>query len=94
MSEQRKEFQRLNDLNLSTLWWHSGTEWTTLIRNEATPNKNSTESYSASHKPIVYSTFAILMLLGGAILTRTGEISRRLETVQNQPVQQVFISNK
>ncbi|BAZ17684.1 hypothetical protein NIES4071_95640 [Calothrix sp. NIES-4071] len=95
MSEQRRGFVRLNDLNLSSFWWHAGTEWTSVIRNEVTPDKDdSVESYSGAHKPIVYSVFAILALLGAAIITRSGQISQRVETAQNQPVQQIMLSDK
>lgn len=94
MSEQRRDFQRLNDLNLSSFWWHGGTDWTPVIKNEVNLEPDSVESDSGAHKPIVYSVFAILALLGAAMLTRTGEISHRLETAQNQPVQQVIYRNK
>ncbi len=94
MSEQRRDFQRLNDLNLSSFWWHGGTDWTPVIKDEVNLEQDSVESYSGAHKPIVYSVFSILALLGAAMLTRTGEIFQRLETAQNQPVQQVIYHNK
>lgn len=94
MSERRRDFQRLNDLNLSSFWWHSGTEWTSIIKDEITPDKNDAiESQSVRHKPIIYSAVAIFVLLGAAIITRTGEISQRLETAQNQ-AQQIIFSKK
>lgn len=94
MSERRRNFQRLNDLNLSSFWWHSGTEWTSIIKDEITPDKNDAiESQSVRHRPIVYSAVAIFVLLGAAIITRTGEISQRLETAQNQ-AQQIIFSKK
>lgn len=94
MSERRRDFHRLNDLNLSSFWWHSGTEWTSIILDEITPDKNdAVESQSVPHRPIIYSAVAILVLLGAAIITRTGEISQRLETAQNQP-QQIIFSKK
>jgi hypothetical protein len=99
MSEPRKyttngyrtDVHRLNDLNLSSFWWHGGTEWTSIVKDEITHNTDETlnEASSKTHKPIVYSVFAILILLGGAILTRTGEIYRTVQS-QNQLVQQII----
>ncbi|OKH35645.1 hypothetical protein NIES2101_37505 [Calothrix sp. HK-06] len=93
MSERRRDFHHLNDLNLSSFWWH-GTEWTSIIKDEITLDKNDVvESQLVPHKPIIYSAVAILVLLGTAIITRTGEISQRLETAQNQP-QKIIFSKK
>jgi hypothetical protein len=90
-----REFHRLNDLNLSSFWWHSGTEWTSLIRNEV--SKDNYENTSrpkpkSTDKPILYSFAAIIVLLGLAIITRTGENVKVIQAENS--AQQVIYTRK
>jgi hypothetical protein len=103
MSSQRnrpiyqRDFQRLNDLNLSSFWWHSGGEWTSLIKDEATPINEGVfphEKRESAHKPVLYSVFAIFILLSLAILTRTGENFGVVKAENNNSTQQITFSNK
>ncbi|MBF2063762.1 MAG: hypothetical protein IGS39_04940 [Calothrix sp. C42_A2020_038] len=101
MSEQRnnrnnlykRDFSYLNDLNLSSFWWYGGTEWTSLIKDEITPNPYEALNESkVRHKPIVYSVFAILILLGISLITRISDIYRPVESAQNQLEQKIIFS--
>jgi hypothetical protein len=103
MSSQRnrpiydRDFQRLNDLNLSSFWWHSGGEWTSLIKDEATPSNeeiSQDEKRESAHKPVLYSVFAIFILLSLAILTRTGDTFGAVEAENQNSTQQVIFSHK
>ncbi len=92
-----RDFQRLNDLNLSSFWWHSGGEWTSLIKDEATPDNEEIspdERRESAHKPVLYSMFAIFILLSLAILTRTGENFGVVEAENNNSSQHIIFSHK
>ncbi len=103
MSEQKersvydRQFQRLNDLNVSGFWWHGGVEWTSLIRDEIIsdgneiPQKENTQSIN---KPIFYSAIAILVLLFLAILTRATNTIQPVQANDKNLSQQIFFSHK
>ncbi|MEA5572780.1 hypothetical protein [Calothrix sp. UHCC 0171] len=89
-----RDLQRFYDLNLSGFWWHSGAEWTSLIKDEATfchqeisPEKEA----QAIHKPVLYSVLAIFLLLIGAALTRSGNfLGTATASTQNSTEQIIF----
>jgi hypothetical protein len=104
MSNQRnrpiydRDLQRLNDLNLSSFWWHSGGEWTSLIKDEVIPLSkeeiSQEEKRESAHKPVLYSVFAIFILLSLAILTRTGNTFGAIEAENQNSTQQIIFSQK
>ncbi len=103
MSEQKqrgvydREFQRLNDLNVSGFWWHGGIEWTSFIRDEIISDGNEisqTENTQSINKPVFYSAIAILVLLFLAILTRASNTIQTVQANDKNPSQQIFFSHK
>jgi hypothetical protein len=91
-----KEFHRLNDLNVSGFWWHGGVEWTSIIKDEILPHSDETPQSKPQslNKPVIYSTFAILVLLGLAIITRATNTIPIVQANDKNPSQQMFYSHK
>lgn len=103
MSEQKehrmddKEFYRLNDLNVSSFWWHGGVEWTSLIKDEINLDNDEIpqqEKPQTINKPIFCSAIAILVLLSLAILTRASNMIPIVQANDKNPSQQIFFSHK
>jgi hypothetical protein len=99
MSEQKEQnidnkFHRLNDLNVSGFWWHGGVEWTSIIRDEILLDNDETPQSKPQslNKPVFYSAFAILLLLGLAIITRASSIIPTAQANDKNPSQQIFYS--
>jgi hypothetical protein len=93
----QQDLQHLNDLSLSSFWWHSGGEWTSLIKDEANPINEEIfpdEKRESAHKPVLYSVFAIFILLSLAILTRSGENFGVVKAENTNSTQQITFSDK
>ncbi|BAZ38661.1 hypothetical protein NIES4101_46010 [Calothrix sp. NIES-4101] len=91
------DLHRFPDLNLSGFWWHSGAEWTSLIKDEATfchQEITPEEEAQSIHKPVLYSVLAIVLLLIGAALTRTGEFFGTANASTQNPSEQIIFNHK
>ena len=98
MSEQKeqnidnRQFHRLNDLNVSGFWWHGGVEWTSIIKDEIFRDSDEIaehEKPQSVNKPVCYSAFAMLVLLGLAIITRTSSMIPAVQANDKNPSQQL-----
>jgi hypothetical protein len=92
-----REFQRLNDLNVSGFWWHGGVEWTSIIKEEIVPDSDETLEHGkpqSLNKPVFYSALAILVLLSLAIITRASNMIPAVQANEKNMSQQISYSHK
>jgi hypothetical protein len=92
MSEENNQnhdndnFQNLNDLNLSNLWWHSGYDWTSLVKqeiyNEPHQPETSNADIQAKESKSQKIFFSLLIVLGLLSATMIAKLNQMTQTVQ------------
>ncbi len=76
MTDERRDFDNLNGLDLSNSWWDGGGEWTSIMRKEISQpgikidEISNRQKLKSTNRSITYTICALLMLISVAVLTR------------------------
>ena len=84
-SKLRTEYKSLEDLNLISLWWQSGSDWTSTIKEEIQADTNrpiaKEESSNYTNKVVLFAVLATLALSVATVCSEASEIYRSLQKV-------------
>jgi hypothetical protein len=103
MSEENNQhddgdsFQNLNDLNLSNLWWHSGYDWTSLIKQEIyhephQPEKSDAKIQARESKSqkLFFSLLIVLGLLSATMIAQLNQMTQAVQEVGKNLAKEVI----
>jgi hypothetical protein len=86
--DDRDSFQNLNDLNLSNLWWHGGSDWTSLIKQEIyhephQPEKSNAkiQAREAKSQKLFFSILIVLGLLSATMIAQLNKMTQAVQEV-------------
>lgn len=90
------KYESLEDLNLISLWWQSGSDWSSTIKEEIQSDINQpiTEKKSNSKsKVVLFGVLATLALLVAAMCIQASEIYQSMQEISTNAVKQLTVRN-
>lgn len=90
------EYQSVDDLNLVSLWWQSGNNWSSTIKEEiqaATNQPIAQEEFNSTSKVVLFGVLATLALLVAAVCSQASEISQSVQEVGTNSFKELISKN-
>ena len=88
------KYESLEDLNLISLWWQSGSDWSSTIKEEIQADINqpiAQEEFNSTSKVVLFGVLATLALLVAAMFTQASEIYHSMQEVGTNLVKQLIL---
>lgn len=78
------KYKSLEDLNLISLWWQSGSDWTSTIKEEIQADTNqpiAKEESNYTSKVVLFGVLATLAILVATVCSQASEIYHSVQEV-------------
>ena len=88
------KYESLEDLNLISLWWQSGSDWSSIIKEEIQADINqpiAQEESNSTSKVVLFGVLATLALLVAAMCTQASEIYQSVQEVGTNTVKHLTL---
>ncbi len=83
-SKPKTNYKSLEDLNLISLWWQSGSDWSSTIKEEIQADTNqpiAKEESNHTSKVVLFAVLATLAILVTTVCSQASEIYRSVQKV-------------
>jgi hypothetical protein len=107
MSEENNQqddndsFPNLNDLDLSSLWWHSGYDWTSLIKQEIYHEPHQPEKFDtkvqakeSNSQKIFFSLLIVLGLLSATMIAQLNKMTQAVHEVGDTITKEIIYNQR
>ncbi len=90
------KYESLDDLNLISLWWQSGSDWSSTIKEEIQADTNqpiAEEESNSTSKVVLFGVLATLALLVAAVCSQASEIYRSVQEVGTNSFKELILKD-